>query len=188
MKRFLRDILTPTSAGEYGRAEWSLHWLLAASIALPLTIFAGAATISYHQHWDEARDRLRRNLGTVYEHALKVFETIDLSARYVDELLLGLNNEQIRGSETELNARLKTLTDMLPQLADIWVIDAEGRPLVSGTVFPIPRELDLSDRAYFRAHKDKQVEGLFIDNVVQSRATNEKGQPRFFALSRKRTG
>ena len=188
MKRFLRDVFTPGSAGEYGRAEWALHWLLAAAIALPLTIFAVAAMISYHQHWDEARDRLQRNLGTVYEHALKVFETIDLSARYVDELQLGLNNEQIRGSEAELNARLKTLTDMLPQLADIWVIDAEGRPLVSGTVFPIPRDLDLSDRAYFRAHKDKLVDGLFIDNVVRARATNQKGQPTFFALSRKRTG
>ena len=57
MKRFLRDILTPTSAGEYGRAEWTLHWLLAAAIALPLAIFAAAGTISYHEHQIEARDR-----------------------------------------------------------------------------------------------------------------------------------
>ncbi len=62
-------------------------------------------------------------------------------------------------SKASYNARLRALTDMLPQLADIWVIDADGRPLVSGTVFPIPRQLDLSDRAYFRVHKDKQVEG-----------------------------
>ena len=40
MKRFLRDVLTPGSAGEYGRAEWALHWLLAAAIVLPLAIFA----------------------------------------------------------------------------------------------------------------------------------------------------
>ena len=76
MKRFLRDILTPKSAGDYGRAEWTLHWLLAAAIALPLAIFAAAATISYREHQIEARDRLQRNLGTVYEHALKVLETI----------------------------------------------------------------------------------------------------------------
>jgi two-component system NtrC family sensor kinase len=188
MKRFLRDVFTPTSAGEYGRAEWSLHWLLAAAIALPLIIFGVASAISYRQHQEEARDRLRRNLGIVYEHALKVFETIDVSARYVEELFLNISDEQIRGSEAEFNTRLRVLTDTLPQLADIWVIGADGRPLVSGTVFPIPRDLDLSDRVYFRAHKDKQVEGLFIDNVVQSRATNERGQPRFFALSRKRTG
>ncbi len=186
MKRFLRDVLTPGTAGEYGRAEWALHWLLAAAILLPIFVFAVGATISYRQHQVEARDRLQRNLATVYEHALKVFETIDVSARYVDELFLNVSDEQIRGSEGELNARLKALTDMLPQLADIWVIGADGHPLVSGTVFPIPRQLDLSDRAYFRAHKDKQIEGLFIDSVVQARATNERGQPRFFALSRKR--
>jgi two-component system, NtrC family, sensor kinase len=188
MKRFLRDVFTPTSAGEYGRAEWSLHWLLAASIALPLALFAVAGGISYRQHQEDARDRLQRNLGTIYEHALKVFETIDISARYVDELLDNISDEQIRGSEGELNGRLRALTDMLPQLADIWVIDADGHPLVSGTVFPIPRDLDLSDRAYFRVHKQKQVEGLFIADVVQARATNERGQPRFFALSRRRTG
>src|SRR5215212_7442839 len=165
MKRFLRDVFTPRSAGEYGRAEWSLHWLLAAAIALPLILLAVAAGISYRQHQEEARDRLQRNLGTVYEHALKVFETIDISARYVDELLDNISDEQIRGSEGELNGRLRALTDMLPQLADIWVIGADGHPLLSGTVFPIPRDLDLSDRAYFRAHKERQVEGLFIDNV-----------------------
>ena len=65
MTRFLRDILTPTSAGEYGRAEWTLHWLLAAAIALPLLIFAAAATISYWQNQVDAQDRLQRNLGTV---------------------------------------------------------------------------------------------------------------------------
>ncbi|HEV7799889.1 MAG TPA: hypothetical protein VGP15_02320, partial [Burkholderiales bacterium] len=97
MKRFLRDVFTPTSAGEYGRAEWSLHWLLAAAIALPLIIFGVASAISYRQHQEEARDRLRRNLGIVYEHALKVFETIDVSARYVEELFLNISDEQIRG-------------------------------------------------------------------------------------------
>src|SRR5215210_7886397 len=119
MKRFLRDVFTAASAGEYGRAEWSLHWLLAAAIALPITLFVITSAISYRQHQAEARDHLQRNLGTVYEHALKVFETIDVSARYVEELLVNISDEQIRGSEAELNGRLRALTDMLPQLADI---------------------------------------------------------------------
>src|SRR5438105_8327338 len=87
MKRFLRDVFTPASAGEYGRAEWTLHWLLAAAIALPIVIFAAASTISYRENQIEARDRLQRNLGTVYEHALKVLETVELASRYLDEML-----------------------------------------------------------------------------------------------------
>jgi two-component system NtrC family sensor kinase len=188
MKRFLSDVLTPLRRTDAQRAERPVHWLLAASIVLPVVVLAAGAAISYRQHQDAARDRLQRNLATVYEHALKVFETVDISARYVDELLLNVSDEQIRAAEGDYNMRLRALTDMLPQLADIWVIGADGHPVVSGTVFPMPRRLDLSDRAYFRAHRNNEVEGLFVDRVVQSRATNDRGQPRFFALSRKRTG
>src|SRR5688572_9039482 len=55
-----------------------LRLLVAASIILPIAIFLFAAWISYHQHLAEARDRVQRNLNTIYEHALKVFETFDL--------------------------------------------------------------------------------------------------------------
>src|SRR3954466_7204256 len=172
MKRFLRDILTPTSAGDYGRAEWTLHWLLAAAIVLPLAIFAAAATISYREHQAEARDRLQRNLGTVYEHALKVLETVELASRYLDEMLNDAADPDIRANEDAFHRRLKSLTDILPQVADIWIVDADGRPVVAGTVFPIPRQLDLSDRDYFRAHKDNAVEGLYVGDVVTARASN----------------
>src|SRR5436309_11290561 len=86
MKRFVRDVFTPRSAGEYGRAEWALHWLLAAAIVLPLAVLAFGSTIAYRQHLAEARDRVQRDLGTAYEHALKVFETFEISSRYIDEL------------------------------------------------------------------------------------------------------
>jgi len=188
MKRFLQDILTPGSAGKYGRAEWTLHWLLAAAIVLPLAIFAAAATISHRETHIEARDRLQRNLGTVYEHALKVLETVELASRYLDEVLNDASDPDMRANEADFHLRLKSLTDILPQFADIWIVDADGHPVVAGTVFPIPRELDLSDRDYFRAHKTSDSAGLYIGSVVTARATNARGQPRFFSLSRRRVG
>jgi two-component system NtrC family sensor kinase len=186
MKRFLRDIFSPADAGDHRRAEWTLHWLLAASILLPLGVFAVGSAISYRQHMAEAQDRLQRNLSTVYEHSLKVLETIDLTGRYLDEVLDDVTDDQVRANEAEFNRRLKSLTDMLPQFADIWIVGADGHPVVSGTVFPIPRQLDLSDRDYFRAHKDNAVSGLYVGSVVTARATNERGQPRFFTFSSKR--
>src|SRR5689334_1363719 len=144
MKRFLQDIFVPTGAGRHGRAEWSLHWLLAASIVLPILGFAAGSVITWRQNEQEARDRLQRNLSTVYEHALKVLETIELASHYLDEVFGDVGDQQIRDNEAGYNRRLRALTDTLPQFADIWVIDAEGRPLVSCTVFPIPRQLDLS--------------------------------------------
>ena len=173
---------------ETAEAERPLRALLAASIVLPLVLFAGAALLSYRSYMTEAEDRLQRNLGTVYEHALKVFETFEIMDRYLDELLANVSDDQVRSNEESYNARLRGFTDTMPQLADVWVIGADGRPLVSGTVFPMPRDMDLSDRDYFRVHKNKEVEGIYVSDIVQARATNSRGRPRFFSLTRKRAG
>ena len=69
---------------------------------------------------------------------MKVIETIELTQRYLDELFEDVTDDQVRANEAEYNRRLKALTDTLPQFADIWIIDPDGHPLVSGTVFPMP--------------------------------------------------
>ncbi len=186
MKQFLLDVVAPLRRKGAERADRPMHWLLAGVIVLPIAVFAIGAATSYRQHFTEAQDRLQRNLGTVYEHAQKVLETIELSSLYLDEVLENVTDDQIRNNEADFNRRIKTLTDTLPQFADIWIVGADGHPLVSGTVFPIPRQLDLSDRDYFSAHRDNKATGLYVGDVVTSRATNQRGQPRFFALSRKR--
>jgi two-component system NtrC family sensor kinase len=187
LPRFLAPILPTSRPPQAGRAERPLRWLLAASIVLPLMVFAVAAMISYRGHMADARDRLERTLGSVYEHALKVFETFELTARYLDEILSDVSDEDIRAAENTYHNRLKSVTEKLPQIADVWIIDRDGRPVVAGTVFPMP-PLELADREYFTAHRDNLVQGVFTSEVVRARTTNDKGQPRFFALSRKRFG
>jgi two-component system NtrC family sensor kinase len=155
--------------------------VLAASIILPIAIFAFAAWLSFHQHLVEARDRVQRNLNTVYEHALKVFETFELSASYLDELTGELTDAEIRKEEAELNGRLKSITDKLPQLRDLWVISATGEPLVSGTVYPMPK-INLSDRDYFRVQKADATAGTYVSEVLKARAADTT----FFTLSRRR--
>ena len=185
MKQFLLDVIAPLRQTDAERADRPMHWLLAATIVLPLAVFVAGAAISHRQHEGEAHDRLQRNLSTIYEHGLKVFETIDLTARYLDELLDDVTDDDMRRNEADYHRRLKALTDRLPQFADIWIIDAAGHPLVAGTVFPIP-QMDLSDREYFRVQKSGESEGLYVGEVLTSRATNQRGQPRFFAVSSKR--
>ena len=67
---------------------------MAASIVLPLMVFAVAAIISYRGHMADARDRLERTLNGVHEHALKVFETFELTARYLDEMLSDVSDRR----------------------------------------------------------------------------------------------
>ena len=164
-----------------GSAERPLRALLMASVLLPLALFSVAAWISYHQHFEDARDRLDGSLARITEHALKVFETFELSAIYLDELLSTVTDSEIRKWEADYSARLRNITTTLPQLRDLWVIDADGYPVVSGTVFPMPR-IDLSDREYFRVHKNNEVSGLHISGVLAARAADLK----FFAVSRRR--
>jgi hypothetical protein len=79
--RLLVNLFTTSRQRPEGRAEWALRWLLAASIGLPIALFALGSMFSYRQHMADTRDRLQRDVGRIFEHGLKVFETFDLSAR-----------------------------------------------------------------------------------------------------------
>ena len=158
-----------------------LRVLLVGSIVLPITLYAVAATVSYHQHFDDARDRLRRNLAIVHEHAQKVFETFEFASRYLDDIIDDATDQQIRANEAMYSERLRAMTVSMPQLRDLWIVGADGQPLVSGTVHPMPR-LDVSDRNYFKVHHDNPTNGPFVSQVLEARAANT----RFFAISRRR--
>jgi signal transduction histidine kinase/ActR/RegA family two-component response regulator len=140
-----------------GGAERSLWILVATVVIVPVVIFVGASSLSYVNHFREAREGLARTLDLVHEHAVKVFETHELAAGHVDEILFGLSDEEIREREPALHGRLKGLADRLPQVSDVWVLDAAGKPLVTASIIPAPSTLDLSDRHYYRVHRDGQL-------------------------------
>src|ERR1044072_4303601 len=125
MKQFLLDVVAPLRKTDAERADRPMHWLLAAVIVLPLAVLATGSAISYRQQVAEAQDRLQRNLGTVYEHAVKVLETIELASRYLDQVLENVTDEQLRANEADYNRRIRTLIDTLPQFADIWIRSEE---------------------------------------------------------------
>jgi two-component system NtrC family sensor kinase len=163
--------------------ERPLRLLIVASLALPLVIFLIASWLSYQQHFVDAEDRLQRTVTTMHEHAIKVFETFEISERYLEELFNDVSDTQILIEEQEYSRRIANFIKTLPQLRDLWVIDAKGHPLVSGTVYPMPHNLDLTDRDYFSAHKAADID-VYISGIVAARAANTT----FFAITRKRIG
>ena len=168
--------------GRSGSPERPLWWLLGASIVLPLLVLAVGSAISYHQNFLDAEDRLERTLGTVVEHATKVFETFEITAIYVDQLIGDVSNEEIRLAEPRYHQRLKRLTDTLPQLRDIFVIDPEGHPIVSGTIYPFPHAIDLSDRDFYQAIKNNENASPYLSALIQSRAADRS----LFLIARRR--
>ncbi|RDV01958.1 hybrid sensor histidine kinase/response regulator [Undibacter mobilis] len=178
-----REPQSPPVAAEstVSRAERPLKLLIAASVIFPIVIYVIAGWISYGQHVSEATDRLQRTVAAMQEHASKVFETFAISERYLEELFNDTPDATIRGNEAEYSKRIRNFIATLPQLRDLWVIDGNGKPLVAGTVNPLPRDLDLSDRAYFQAHRNPDVD-TYISEVIEARAAATE----FFAITRKR--
>ncbi len=60
-----------TAQRELASAMRPVRLMLAASIILPIALFLFASWLSFNQHLADARDRVQRNLNTVYEHALE---------------------------------------------------------------------------------------------------------------------
>nr|WP_249817317.1 MULTISPECIES: hybrid sensor histidine kinase/response regulator [unclassified Bradyrhizobium] len=156
--------------------------MMAASLALPIALFAIAATISYTSTNDIADREIERTLDVAHEHALKVFETIDRSLAELNEVVRSLPDETIRAREPALHRRLKRLTDSLPQLKSAWIFDADGKALVNSLVSP-PPELSFADRDYFYAHVDQSI-GTFIGTALTPRPPYQGA--RFFGVSRRR--
>jgi two-component system NtrC family sensor kinase len=78
-----------------------LRLLIAASIVFPLALFAYASWSAYRSAWASADERFERALDVLQEHALKVFETIELTLETTDEVLRGFGDPEIRAEERD---------------------------------------------------------------------------------------
>jgi len=159
-----------------------LRWMMVASLALPVALFLIAAQVSYGTTYDEADREIRRSLDVVHEHALKVFETIDRSLWEIDEIVRDLSDADIKAREQALHARLRQLSDSLPQMKSAWVFDANGKPLVNSAIYPAP-DMSFLDRDYFNAHVTDSV-GTFIGARLTPRSPYQGAA--FFSISRRR--
>ena len=116
-----------------------LRTLMVGSLAVPAVLFAYAAWVSWGATYRSADDRIVRSLDVLHEQTLKVLLTGQLVLDEVADSVAGLSDDQVRAIEPQLHARLKRVTDMLPQLQSIWVIDRDGLALVSSRASPPPR-------------------------------------------------
>jgi len=157
-----------------------LQWMMAASVALPLALFAVGSAISYSSTNDSADREIERAVDIAHEHALQLFETVERSLAELNEVVRGMSDEEIRAREHVLHQRLKQLTYSLPQLKSLWIFDRQGRTLVNSFVAPAP-PVDFSDRDYFSALVDHNL-GTFVGAPLTPRRPYQG--PRFFGVSR----
>ncbi|MES2978117.1 MAG: ATP-binding protein [Pseudomonadota bacterium] len=159
----------------------SLRVLALLCIVLPLLVFLAVGAYRYQQMRDEAEVRLDRALRVAREHALKILDTNDIVLDRVLDIVGTADAAAIAGREPELHLKLKALSRDKPQIQSIWLWDADGKPLVTNRVSPVPPLLDVADRSYYRYHQARSG-GLHISEPMKGRTTQDD----FIVISRGR--
>ncbi|MEA2934446.1 MAG: two-component system, NtrC family, sensor kinase [Variibacter sp.] len=160
-----------------------LRLAMGGALALPALLFAYSCWDNYRNVSDNVDDRLERTLDVLEEQASRAFKSIELALNASLELVSSLSEEDIRARELELYGRLAKLANSLPRTQSIWLFDKVGRPLLTTTTHPAPREIDNSQRDYFMAQKEEGA-GTYIGAVVRAKV----GGAAIFTLSRRRAG
>ncbi|MGE3148452.1 MAG: ATP-binding protein [Pseudorhodoplanes sp.] len=156
--------------------------MLASTIVVPATLFAYTAFTTYRSSFSLADERIQRSLDAVGEHAAKVFQALNVTVTAVEVVIENMTDDTIRVREGELHRQLKELVSELTAVQGIWIFDRTGRPLVTSYASPVPTDLDVSDRDYFKGHIPGDI-GTYVGEVSIPRIAD---QP-FFAVSRRRT-
>ena len=184
--------MAPWSGGDAGprrdrgrrRRPGALDALLAALVALPLTLMAVGAWNAWHDAWSDAAADLRRTAGAAAEHAQRVLSGHAVAAGRVDALLRGLSDAEIRARERELHLELNHLVSEVPQAEASFVVDRDGHPLVNTLIFPTPRGPPFAaDRDFFLALREPGAPAIHVSQVHRDRIDGSL----FFAVSRRRT-
>src|SRR5215831_14378451 len=150
---------------------------------LQLMLFAFAAWLNYRHEYAVADDRIERSLDILHEHTLKVFQTVERAMAEVNEIVRGMSDDDIRRDQSHLHERMKRIVDALPQVRAIFLIDRDGRPLVSSRLARIPADFDSRERSFFAAQTAGDA-GTYASEILTPRLTGLSTP--FFVLSRRR--
>lgn len=160
-----------------------LRWLMAASVALPIVLFMYASWLNYNAIHRAADERIDRSLTIVQENAAHVLGSAELLIAGANTIAGARSDDEIRAQEREIHNQLAQLTRPLREAQSVWLFAADGSPLVSSDVFPIPRTFVNTDRDYFQAQVGRDA-GLAIGAVVPPKVPGKE----IFVASRRRPG
>src|SRR5712691_4053600 len=161
----------------------TLRVLLVGTIIVPLLLAAIGGYFSYRASYQGAAAALAEAVAVAEENTTKILDTHMLVAARIDDLLTGLTDPQLLAQEKSLHVRIAQQIEGLPQVAAAWVIDANGRELVSARVFPVNSDLDHTGRDDFRALQDARLH-TFVWALL-ARSLHGDMQP-YFTVSQRR--
>lgn len=156
----------------------SLRLLLVLCVLIPAVVFALFAAYRWHAAHEEATARVNRLVGVAQEHALKVLDNNETLLGRVLDLVSTDDDAALRAGEEALHQQLAAMAANKEQIQSIWVWGPDGRPLAGNRFHPVPADLDVSDREFFRWHRAGNG-GLYFTEPLVGKATRDP----FFDMS-----
>ena len=171
----------PLTGGSRRSAIRLLTAMLIGCIVLPLALFAGVAWNAWRDAHANVDERIGRAVDVLHEHSLEVLKAAELMASTVVASTAGMSDAEIASQAPRLRALLSEMTSSFGERNTIWIIDRNGRVLVTDFK-SADASTSVADRDYFQEQVARD-RGSYIGALSLPRLPN--GQP-FFSLSRRR--
>ncbi len=159
------------TGGKFG-AAWALRGLVVASVVLPVLVFIGGGWLAWRGTLREAMGDLQSDLAVLQEQATKVLDGHMVLSSRVNDLVGGLTDDALIARERELHDRLVAMIAGYPQMTAVVVVGRNGQGLVATSRYPVDRDVNFSDREYFKALRDSNLP-FYIGGIVFGRITGE---------------
>jgi signal transduction histidine kinase/CheY-like chemotaxis protein len=141
---------------------------MAAALLLPIALFCYASIVAYNNIHKTADERIFRSLEVLHEQTRNIFQSAVFAIGAADQLTEGMSNSEIKKSEALLHGKLKTLDVANEIIESLWIIDENGKPLVTSAAMPVSPSLDFSDRDYIYVHA-KQNMKAYVGQIFTPR-------------------
>jgi hypothetical protein len=142
-----------------------------------------AAWLSWQEAWREAERELERTAEAVAAYGRGAIESYRVAAQLLNQMLLGLTDEQIRLRELEVHEQARTVINGLFQVSAAGVLDRHGAVLLSSVTYPVAGASG-HDREWMTALRQPNVAPAHVSQLTQGRTTDLL----FFAVSIRRSG
>nr|WP_294554502.1 diguanylate cyclase [uncultured Rhodopila sp.] len=153
-----------------GQSLRGFRLLAIAAVLTPALWFGCLAAYDRARLLDELADDVRDRTDIFYQHALNVFETHQLAADRIADLLAGRDWDEIAGSAS-LRATLQAIRAQYPQVQGIWLVDAAGLVRLAADALPA-RPVNLAGRDYFRVLQSGAAE-FSLGGMVRGAVSGE---------------
>jgi PAS domain S-box-containing protein len=146
--------------------------VLVLGAAAAVVVLAATAAIV----WVAREDAFKRTETRLGDLSIVLAEQIARSLGQIDSILLGVADDLARRAADPRNFSEALLHEALaararvPQVQSIAVLDLQGRGIASSHAFPIA-PTDVSDRDFFRAHRERGARGLQLEALATARIT-----------------